>query len=94
MIEPLLDENELSEVTGQSVSTIQKDRLVGSGCPFIRIGRLIRYRPEDVRAYLASLPTFMSTSAATAAGSLQQHRRALTRREPAVTKSGFPESGS
>jgi hypothetical protein len=74
LIEPLLDENDLHEVTGRSVSSIQKDRLDGTGCPFVRIGRLIRYRPEDVRNYLASLPSFTNTSAATVAETKRPHQ--------------------
>lgn len=53
--ERLLDENELEIVLGgRSRSRIQKDRLEGRGPPFIKIGRLIRYRAGDVRDYLRS----------------------------------------
>ena len=63
---PVLDENELSPVIRRAVSTIQKDRLIGGGVPFIRIGRQVRYRRSDVIAWLDALPTRQSTSAAEA----------------------------
>ena len=43
-------------------STAQKDRVNGTGIPFIRIGGLVRYRKEDVERFLAELPTRRSTS--------------------------------
>jgi hypothetical protein len=48
----LLTEKELSVVIGRSVSSIQKDRLRDKGAPYIRLGRSIRYRPEDVVNWL------------------------------------------
>lgn len=53
-MEPLWDESEAARHIGKAVSTLQKDRLRGDGCPFVKIGRLVRYRPEDVRAYIAA----------------------------------------
>jgi predicted DNA-binding transcriptional regulator AlpA len=52
--ERLLDDNELAAVIGRSRSRIQKDRLEGRGPPFVKIGRLVRYRADDVRNYLRS----------------------------------------
>jgi predicted DNA-binding transcriptional regulator AlpA len=52
--ERLLDDNELAAVMGRSRSRIQKDRLEGRGPPFVKIGRLVRYRADDVRDYLRS----------------------------------------
>ena len=63
-IDPLLDDKEVARIIGRARSTLQKDRLVGGGIPFVRLGRLIRYRSSDVSAYLASLPTLSSTSEA------------------------------
>ena len=58
----LLDDREVSEITGRARSTLQKDRLAGSGIPFVRLGRLVRYRQSDINAFLASLPSLHSTS--------------------------------
>ncbi len=58
----LLDDREVAEITGRARSTLQKDRLAGSGIPFVRLGRLVRYRQSDINAFLASLPSLHSTS--------------------------------
>jgi excisionase family DNA binding protein len=60
----LIDDHELATITGRKRSTIQKDRLHGGGIPFVRIGRLVRYRMSDVSAWMASLPALRSTSEA------------------------------
>jgi hypothetical protein len=63
-LDPLLDDRAVGSITGRARSTLQKDRVAGTGIPFIRIGRLVRYRASDVRAYLAGLPSYKSTSEA------------------------------
>ena len=63
-VDRLLDTREVSELIGRAESTLEKDRLVGTGIPFVRIGRLVRYRQTDVIGYLAALPTRHSTSEA------------------------------
>jgi predicted DNA-binding transcriptional regulator AlpA len=64
VIDPLLDDREVERITGRARSTLQKDRVSGTGIPFVRIGRLVRYRQSDVAAYLAALPSLRSTSEA------------------------------
>jgi hypothetical protein len=61
MLELLTDED-VARITGRSRSTLQKDRVVGRGPRFVRVGRLVRYRPVDVQSYLDKLPSFASTS--------------------------------
>lgn len=51
-LEPLLDEVEFSRITGRSVASARRDRLFGRGCPFVKLGALVRYRPSDVRDYI------------------------------------------
>jgi hypothetical protein len=63
-MDQLLTEDDVSRVTGRAVSTLQKDRCVGGGIPFIRVGRLVRYRASDLETYLASLPAHSSTTEA------------------------------
>jgi hypothetical protein len=60
----LLTDTDVSRLTGRARKTLQKDRLRGGdGCiPFIRLGRLVRYRQSDVAAYIAARPTLYSTS--------------------------------
>lgn len=62
--ERLLDDREVARIIGRARSTLQKDRVAGSGIPFVRVGRLVRYRQSDVDAYLASLRSLRSTSEA------------------------------
>ncbi len=58
----LLSDRNLEELGIRKRSTAQKDRVNGTGIPFIRVGGLVRYRKEDVERYLAELPTRRSTS--------------------------------
>ncbi len=48
----LLDERETASILGCAVSTLQKHRVSGGGIPFVKLGRLVRYRRADVLAYL------------------------------------------
>jgi hypothetical protein len=66
MLDPLLTDIEVSRITGRARSTLQKDRVAGTGIPWVRIGRQVRYRPADVSAYLTALPSLRSTSEANA----------------------------
>jgi hypothetical protein len=44
-------EAQLAERQQKSVKTLRNDRLTGRGIPFIKIGRLVRYRLSDVLAF-------------------------------------------
>lgn len=50
----LLNEHEVARITGRSVRTLQADRVHGDGIPFCKLGRLVRYRRQDVEAYIAA----------------------------------------
>ena len=62
MAEKLLTEEDVSALIGRAVATLQKDRVYGSGIPFVKVGRRAMYREGDVAAYLAALPAHRSTS--------------------------------
>ena len=47
----LYSEKQLAARWGTSTKKLQADRHNGGGCPFVRIGRLIRYRPADIATY-------------------------------------------
>ena len=47
-----------------SMATLERDRWVGSGIPFIKVGRLVRYRKTDIRAWLEKHKAFQSTTQA------------------------------
>lgn len=58
----LLTTEQLAAVRNVPPSRIHKERLSGSGCPFIKDGHLVRYRLGDYRAWIASKQRFSSTS--------------------------------
>lgn len=51
---PHLTEYQLARRWTVTEKKLQADRLKGVGCPFIKIGRAVRYRLEDVLAYEAA----------------------------------------
>jgi hypothetical protein len=40
-LEPLLTVAQVSEITGRSISTLEKDRWEGGGPPYVKMGRLV-----------------------------------------------------
>jgi hypothetical protein len=48
---PHLNERQLAERWSVSVRTLQAARVKGGGVAFVRIGRAVRYRLDDVLAY-------------------------------------------
>jgi hypothetical protein len=53
-VEKLLSEDAVAQLTGRSTSTLQKDRVAGTGIPYVKIGRQVRYREVDVAAFCAA----------------------------------------
>jgi hypothetical protein len=51
-LEPLINEHECSRITGRSVPSLRRDRLLGIGIPFVKLTSLVRYDPNDIRAYI------------------------------------------
>lgn len=68
MPDPLLSDRDVEKITRRARSTLQKDRVAGTGIPFVRIGRLVRYRQSDVIAFIDALPTCRSTYEADVGG--------------------------
>jgi hypothetical protein len=52
LLETLLTEREYAQLTKRSIASVRRDRLLRQGCPYVKLGALVRYRPEDVRAHL------------------------------------------
>lgn len=48
----LINENEAARLRGQSVRTLQAERVKGGGCPFVKLGRSVRYRRSDILRYI------------------------------------------
>jgi len=51
-LETLLTEREYARVIKRSVASVRRDRLLHQGCPYVKLGALVRYRPKDVLAYI------------------------------------------
>jgi predicted DNA-binding transcriptional regulator AlpA len=52
-MEKLLTSAAVAQITGRSTSTLQKDRVAGTGIPYVKLGRLVRYRQADVERFCA-----------------------------------------
>ena len=55
-IENLLNEHDVARITGLSVASIRRWRLLRQGPPFLKIGAAVRYHPEALASWLASRP--------------------------------------
>lgn len=53
-LENLLTEAAYAALRGVSVRTIQRERALRAGPPFIKLGKAIFYRPEAVDAWIIS----------------------------------------
>ncbi|MEA5113352.1 MAG: hypothetical protein VB050_04930 [Geobacteraceae bacterium] len=60
----LLKQPVVEQLTSQSASTLEQARLKGTGIPFVKIGRSVRYRLSDVSRFISELPVFRSTTEA------------------------------
>jgi excisionase family DNA binding protein len=52
MENPLLTERETAKLLNCSVAFLRRFRLIRQGPPFIKLGRLVRYRVQDLEAYI------------------------------------------
>jgi helix-turn-helix protein len=62
----LRDTDEAAAFLKRAKATLEKDRCAGKGPPFVKIGKLVRYRLSDLRAYRDGLPALRSTAEAAA----------------------------
>lgn len=53
-MKPLLDEKQAAEALGVSARTLQGWRHKGGGPPFFKLGRLVRYDPDDLAEWAAA----------------------------------------
>jgi predicted DNA-binding transcriptional regulator AlpA len=56
-LDALLHERDVARITGLSVASVRRWRLLRQGPRFMKLGSAVRYRPEDVSAWLNSRPT-------------------------------------
>jgi hypothetical protein len=51
-LDSLMDERECARITGRSVASLRRDRLLKKGFPFVKLQHQVKYRPEDVRKHI------------------------------------------
>ena len=56
-IEPLLNEHDVARITGLSVASVRRFRLLQQGPRFLKLNSAVRYKFQDLQAWLASRPT-------------------------------------
>ncbi len=57
ILKTLLNEHDVARITGLSVASVRRWRLLRRGPKYIKIGAAVRYRPEDVAAWLETRPS-------------------------------------
>lgn len=61
--EALFNQKTISEVLKISEAKLERDRWLGNGIPFLKLGRSVRYRKGDVTKWLQKhAPTVTSTT--------------------------------
>jgi hypothetical protein len=53
-LKPLLTDHECSAITRRSIASLRRDRVSGTGIPFIKLGSRALYDPRDVAGYIAN----------------------------------------
>ena len=58
----LFSQETVAAIRDCSIATIERDRWIGIGVPFIKMGHLVRYRKAEIRAWLEKQVAVLSTS--------------------------------
>lgn len=58
----LFSQDTVAAIRDCSLATIERDRWAGTGVPFVKIGRLVRYRKSDIYHWLEQHRAYRSTS--------------------------------
>ena len=56
-LEDLLNEHDVARITGLSVASVRRWRLIHQGPKYLKIGAAVRYKPEDIWTWLESRPS-------------------------------------
>lgn len=56
-MEAFLNETQVSEKLQVSLACLRRWRLRGEGPPYVKVGPLVRYRPEAITDWVDALPT-------------------------------------
>lgn len=60
----LFSQETVAAIRDCSVATLERDRWIGIGVPFIKMGHSVRYRKSEIRAWLENHVPVQSTSQA------------------------------
>jgi hypothetical protein len=58
----LFSQETVAAIRACSLATLERDRWIGNGVAYIKMGRLVRYRKSDIRAWLDQHISIQSTS--------------------------------
>jgi predicted DNA-binding transcriptional regulator AlpA len=56
-IESLLNERDVARITGMSLASVRRWRLLRQGPKYLKIGAAVRYKQGDLSAWLGSCPS-------------------------------------
>jgi predicted DNA-binding transcriptional regulator AlpA len=56
-LQQLLTERDVARITGLSVASVRRWRLLRQGPKYLKIGAAVRYKPGDISAWLESRPS-------------------------------------
>jgi excisionase family DNA binding protein len=62
-----------------SLRTLDRERAVGNGCPFVRLGNRIRYRRSDIDAFVAANVRGHATGMVPGPNAAQSRRSGLSK---------------
>jgi predicted DNA-binding transcriptional regulator AlpA len=57
IVEKLLNEHDVARITGLSVASVRRWRLLKQGPRYLKIGAAVRYKAEDIAKWLETRPT-------------------------------------
>lgn len=58
----LFSQETVAAIRHCSLATLERDRWAGTGIPFVKMGRLVRYRKSDIQTWLEQHQSVQSTS--------------------------------
>jgi predicted DNA-binding transcriptional regulator AlpA len=75
----LLNEGQVAQLLGISVASLRRWRLLRQGPKYIKVGSAVRYKPDDVTAWIDSRPSGGSEASKPASESAEDPGHSTTR---------------
>jgi len=51
-IQQAIDEHKAAKIMSKSVQSLRNERFLKKGCPYVKLGRSVRYLTADIQDYL------------------------------------------